>query len=579
MTAIRNSLPLAAAVLLLGAALLIEPDAFERLPRGDVGIDAAVAHSLKEGKGFWTPWERGSLHRPPPSEEAQAGFGHPADQHPPLWPLAGAAFLALLDCEPVIALHWASFLVHLAVLTLLILAGQRLGLGAFAFLPALCYALISLGSAFSFNGSLYPAQAALYLAAALLMERQDFGPIRALLLGLVIGGAFLLNYQALLLVPAYLTVRFLILRRDFFRTSNLAVTSLVLISAAAIVLPWLIRNASTFGSPLYSVNPFYAMEKAGVTFQQQLVDGRLVISRLPMGVMQMAKGWLQCAWFNIPYLLLLLVALMPGCAAMLASSLPALGRDTVQGQKEYLACAGVVILVFHLLACLFWPALKVRYLVPAAPLFLLLAWRQVFRTAPMRRSWILSILILFGLFCAAVYLKGSVHGRNLFVSYLLSFLPMSLILLIGSKGVVGGMRSRIPALCLGLLSISAVGVLPGGAYYNVPPCPDFFGQDNEMQEAVRSQELRRVSAFLEQEGVDTVMGEITLWHMRREIRLVRPPLYLGEVSYKNTLETAARPFSVPYAVLDRKALETLPGLQDARKAWQGEWWTIIELNP
>lgn len=578
MKAIRNSLPLAAAVLLLGAALLIEPEASERLPRGDVAIDAAVAYSLVEGKGFWTPWERGSLFRPPLSEEAPAGFGHPADQHPPLWPLAGAAFLALLDCEPIIALHWASFTAHIVVLILLILAGRRLGLGAFAFLPALCYAVIGLGSAFSFNGSLYPAQAALYLAAALLMERRDFGPVRALLLGLVIGGAFLLNYQALLLVPAYLTVRFLILRRDFFRTSRLAVTSLVLISALAITLPWLIRNASLFGSPLYSVNPFYAMEKAGAAFQHQLVDGRLVLSKLPMGFTQMAKGWFQCAWFNIPYLLLLLVALMPGSAAILASSLPALRRDTLKGQKESLACAGVVILGFHLLACLFWPALKVRYLVPAAPLFLLLAWRQVLQAASVRKRWTLSILILFGLLCAAIYLKGSVHGRNLFISYLLSFLPMSLILLIGSGGIAEGMRSRLPALCLGLLSISAVGVLPGGAYYNVPPCPDFFGQDNEVRDALRKQEMIQVSTFLEGKGADAVMGEITLWHIRRGIRLVRPPLYLGEGSYKNTLETAARPFSIPYAVLDRKSLEVLPDLEDAHQVWQGEWWTIIDLN-
>ena len=59
------------------------------MPPGDVAIDAATAGSLIQGSGFWTPWERGSTFRPPPPEKGR--FGHPADQHPPLWPLAGAA--------------------------------------------------------------------------------------------------------------------------------------------------------------------------------------------------------------------------------------------------------------------------------------------------------------------------------------------------------------------------------------------------------------------------------------------------------------------------------------------------------
>ncbi|MHC4946231.1 MAG: hypothetical protein ACYTG7_24730, partial [Planctomycetota bacterium] len=104
------ALPLLAAVLLLGLSILPEAPVAPQLPRGDVAIDAAVAESLADGKGFWTPWERGSLYRP--VEEVDA-FGFPADQHPPLWPLLGALIIRVIDTTPLRALEWASFAAHL----------------------------------------------------------------------------------------------------------------------------------------------------------------------------------------------------------------------------------------------------------------------------------------------------------------------------------------------------------------------------------------------------------------------------------------------------------------------------------
>ena len=145
-------LPLAVAVLLLVGRFLFDEQGFSPLPRGDVAIDAAVAVSLTEGKGFWTPWERGTRYLPPEADEA---FGFPADQHPPIWPAAGALIMRLFDCSSLRALEWASFLSHAAVLTLMVLLGLKMGLGRLAVLPALAWCVMGVGSAFSFNGSFF----------------------------------------------------------------------------------------------------------------------------------------------------------------------------------------------------------------------------------------------------------------------------------------------------------------------------------------------------------------------------------------------------------------------------------------
>jgi len=562
-------LPVAAAFTLLFMRPGADSDAFPRLPRGDIAIDAAVAHSLAAGDGFWTPWERGSSYRPP---DDSSRFGHYADQHPPLWPLAGALLMDAFGMEPLDALEAASFLAHIAALMLMVWLGARMKLGRLAFLPPLLYTLLAAGSAFSLNGSLYTAQAGLYLLAACLMGRRNAGPGNSVALGLVLAAAYLLNYQAVLLLPAFLAVRLICLGRSMFRPGNLALTALVIAVFSAAVAPWLIRNTGLFNDPIYSVNRFYAMAKAGAPLSQSVVNGRMIVEVAPFPLIKTAKGLAGCAWFNIPYLLLLLLVLFPGCAAIVAADIPDLKKRILSKSRDPLVAAVAVVLLFHLAACLLWPALKLRYIVPAAPLIILLAWKQALGNPLTMKWWTIWTTLAVGALCIAVRLKGSVHGEALFMAFLLCYLPMSLGRIAGS--------SRITILFLVVLCLTGAGAWPGSAYFNIQPCPDFFGQDKETIERESAEELHRISAFLNDSrpGVP-IIGDIRLWHTDHSLRVIEPPKAFPGDDYGRALQTVSSCYSASIAVLGRREAASLEGAAGMKIIWEGGHMKVFELNP
>ena len=555
------------------------------LPPGDVAIDAATAESLARGQGFWTPWERGSAFRPPPSRSGKSRFGHPADQHPPLWPLAGAALARALGLAPYPALRWASFLAHIVLLLLVTAAARRMIPGPRAVLPGLFYALSSLGAAFSFNGSLYAAQAALTLAAALLAARRRGGVKEGLLLGLACGAAWLLNYQAALLVPACLAIRFLPFRREARETGGragpwTAAFAAGLLAAAA---PWLARNLSCFGNPLWSVNTYYLAAKAGARFHHVPADGVLLLRLVPPSPGTLARNLALWSAQNLSFLFLLLLAAAPGALAVVLLCRPG-GRpeDRCGGEEEgrETARALAVILAFHLAACLLWPALKTRYLVPALPLLLLLAFHALRASpaAPPRRA--AAVTALAGLFCAGVWLKGGTHGTELGSAFLLSFLPMApLLILAGRRAGAGGLFRRLPLPALCLLLLSGAGIRPGGAYFNLPPWTDFFGADKDALEAAAGRELLEGAERLARLGAVRVMGDPRLHFAGRAFQVVTPPLRLPGEAYDGILLRAARLHGVRRALLSAEAAGALSGKEGIRKLWSGRRWVLFHLLP
>ena len=111
-----------------------------------------------------------------------------------------------------------------------------------------------------------------------------------------------------------------------------------------------------------------------------------MLKMAPLSVADFAGGLATCVVYNIPYLLLALLALFPGCIAVLVSG--TMSRRLGDGKKETdpLAVALWIILIILLAACLVWPAMKIRYLVPAAPLILLLAWHRLTVQATFHRG-------------------------------------------------------------------------------------------------------------------------------------------------------------------------------------------------
>ncbi|MFH1998115.1 MAG: hypothetical protein ABIK28_00475 [Planctomycetota bacterium] len=567
----------------------------QRLPRGDVAIDAGVAASLARGLGFWTPWSRGTCYHLSETETRECG--HAADQHPPLWPLVGSALIRLFDASPLQALEWASFIAHLAVLWLIMRLGPRLGTGRWTFLPALAWALISVGSAFSFNASLYTAQAGFYLAFVLLASREKRTLLSDLMLGCVMGGAWLLNYQSILLVPAFLIARFLCQGKAMFRARSLAVVIIPLAAAVLVASPWLARNALIFGDPLYSVNHWYLLSKVGASFSHTVANGRLVLEAEPLSLVAYAKGMLHCAWLNIPYLLLLLLALFPGCLVVFTASGPCLRHALFGKERKPLVIALFTVIALHLTSCLIWPALKVRYLVPVGPLVVTWAvawaWQQSLGIRRLSRKSLLLGAFAAGLLCLAVWLKGSVHGKNLFLSFMVSYLTLSLVYLAATLELFADVRSKLPLLGLCALFLAAVGVYPGQAYFNIPPFPDFFGQDKDQLHvsecmALHSiyDQLEEISKPLEASGTshaDGLIGDLRLWHITPfsspSLTIMEPPKLLPGENYLDLLRTAAEPFKIGYAVIEPERASLLPEIEPQRIDLIVNGWILIDLFP
>ena len=292
-------------------------------------------------------------------------------------------------------------------------------------------------------------------------------------------------------------------------------------------------------------------------------------------------GLLGCAWINIPFLLLLLLALFPGCVAATLAFGSRGKQDETLENRHNLSSVLVILLLFHLAASLAWPALKVRYLVPAGPPLLLLAWVAVTGASPARRGRLIAITVLIGLFSVAAWLKGSLHGEGLALAFLIGFLPMSLVILISRGPWVSSRLRELPAIYLAILLGAAVGAWPGGAYFNVPPCPDFFGEDKDQKEEVRAEELHHVAKALQERGIVKVIGDLRLWHESPGLEVVTPPLEIHGERYGESLRLAAEPRSIRYAVLEKALLARQAGadhVENLEWIWEGVEWVIVRLG-
>ena len=546
--------PPVASLLLLAAALMTGVRDAHPLPRGDVAIDAATAQSLVQGDGFLTPWARGSRFRSPLQEDTgsrEHAFGHRADQHGPLWPLAGAGLLLGTDLTPGEALAWASYLGHLATLLLVTAAGRRLGLGRLAVIPPLLYAVCAVGSAFSFNGSLYSWQAALYLVAILLAGSPTLSLGRAGLLGAVTGAAYLLNYQSLVLVPAILGARWILAGRFLPGREGLNRLLIGAILFGLILTPWLLRNALVFGNPFYSVNGNYFLARSGIPFHHHLVDGVLLVSPDPHGPVAILRGLATAALLNTPYGLLLLVGLFPGCLVVLAAAVPEWTRCVLGRKKNPYVTSLTLVLVFHLTATWFWPALKTRYLVPAAPLILLLAVFFAGRIVSAGRASLLVIGMALAFATGLLLIRGNLHGTAFLLAFLVAFIPMAGLILITQRGTEPALRG--PLVLTGLVVLTLGGAilsrtLPGSAYFNIPPFSDFFGRDKNIEEQVKTESILEAAECLEDLGIEGVVGDLALWHANSALRVITPPPDVAGEDPVTLIRRAAAPYNVGHAL-------------------------------
>jgi hypothetical protein len=359
--------------IVLGIALRLLSFAHHDEPRGDVLLDVGVTRHLAHGEGYRSGFERGTAvamgDDPLPPRDR-------ADQHPPLWALIGAR-LAWPAGSAFAGLKLGSLILGVLLLALVWHEGLQItrhAPGAPRHLPALATALVALSFVMvdaSGSGALYTAQAVAVVLLVRLLGRRRPSP---LVVGLLLGAAGLLNYQALVLLPVPLLVLPLTAApRERLRALEAGLLAVAV--ALLLQLPWALRNDELFGSPFYSANRFYPLYASGVVPALGVEDG-VPYARFPETSTLTWLGVGLRAWVpqNALYLLTTGLLLWPGLIALAAAGLgPLLSRALRERDRRLLA--KVFALAVLVGVALLWPGVKLRYLVPMTPLVVLLGLR------------------------------------------------------------------------------------------------------------------------------------------------------------------------------------------------------------
>jgi 4-amino-4-deoxy-L-arabinose transferase-like glycosyltransferase len=421
--------------LLLGALLLLAllprlgAVRWNAWPHGDVLLDAAVVDALAT---------RGELKVPIVDVRfyplGRFGFGYPPDQHPPLWSLLGV-IPRLLGLDSYQALQLVALAAGLALLPAVYACGRDLfGPGAGRFAAALCASSFLLID-FSGNGSLWSLLALIYVLFAwrLSLLAGSANRVNALLLGLLMGLAYLTNYPAVVLPATLVAVvgRWWLERRRAGKGGSggapapaLPDTALALLVAGLMVLPWLLFNLATFGNPVWS-QPLQRQLGGGDKQVEVVVENGEVVKRaLPGGdpLGERLRSTAANLYGNLGFLVRQSFVLLPFTGGFVLAGLASLGLVAPRGRAGR-ALPLLVLTLAHGALILLWPTTKFRYLVPLFPLAALLAGGLLWQLQPVGLRRLLAVLALgLGAFTSlwswasipshTYYYDGGVVGDN-----------------------------------------------------------------------------------------------------------------------------------------------------------------------
>ncbi|MGE3912449.1 MAG: glycosyltransferase family 39 protein [Chloroflexota bacterium] len=372
----RAIVALLLALTVLGGAWRLASVRFNIWPHGDVVIDAAIAESVAWRGQLLVPFVDIRYF---PIE--RFGFGYPPDQHPPLWPLLGAA-LTTFTGDGYVALKILSLLIGVALIPLTYLALRRhIGGPAALYAAALTTCSFPLVD-FSGNGSLWALLAALYLGWLWILPTASPAPglrdgrWRWPALGVVMGLGYLTNYPAVVLPIALLVYHLMQHRRHAFRPRVLAGPAVSALVMALVILPWLIYSASLFGGPFWS-QPFQRTLAGGSRQVEYLLngDGQAIKRNLPVtdGRMTNLRKRALDLYGNVGFLAKQSLVLTPvlGGLFLLGLLMLAPGRlapTTTTLERDRPPTSVAVLALVHLALIVWWPTTKFRYLIPLLPL-------------------------------------------------------------------------------------------------------------------------------------------------------------------------------------------------------------------
>jgi len=539
---------------------------FNIWPHGDVVIDAAIAENMAWTGRLLVPFVDVRYY---PVE--RFGFGYPLDQHPPLWPLLGAA-LVWLTGDGYLALKLVSFVVGTALIPLTYISLRRhVGRD-----PALFASALTAGSFplvdFAGNGSLWALLAAAYLGWLWALPPFSAPAMRTgrpptptpvgtttrphfrgwAIVGGVMGLGYLTNYPAVVLPAALAALHAVrhgrrLLQRDALVGPAVAAGVMLLV-----VSPWLAYNAAVFGGPFWS-QPFQRTMAGGSRqVEYVLVDGQVVKRNLPATSSQLAAlreraidvygnvGFLAKQSLVVTPVLggLFLVGLLLLVPPVRLPRRDATTRDAGQppvidgaptDQPEVAAPVAVdpvpvaVLALVHLTLIVLWPTTKFRYLIPLLPLvFGVGAWAlwQI-RPAPLR---------------------ARVAGVTL-------------------------------GLCLFTNAWTMLSIPSRTYYYNGGLVADNFGQQGERQFMDDARHFRTAADAIVARGPGVVLADHIL------APFTRMPLVVNSTGYPpEIVEHLAQKYGIRYIVIDHTFAKNYAIMQPT-PIWSDDKLVVLEVPP
>lgn len=514
----RHSWRWLALLLLLAAGPRLAAVLYNAWPHGDVLLDAAIADALVEQGELKVPLVDIRYY-----PIGRFGFGYPPDQHPPLWPLLGAA-VRLAVGDSYTALKVVSLLAGLLLVAAVYRAGKDLlGEAPARYAAALCavsYLLID----FSGNGSLWGLLALLYVlfvwraGCFALAERKN-----ALALGLLIGAGYLTNYPAVVLVASLLVL--LALRCWRGRApGELRGAALALAVAGLLVLPWLAFTFNTFGNPFWSQPLQRQLSGGDKDVEVVIVDGEVIKRPLPAAdpLAERLRATAANLYGNVGFLARQSFVLAPFFGGFVLAGLAALAARAARGQAGPLLPL-LVLTLAHLALILLWPTTKFRYLVPLLPL------------ASLVGSWLLW------------------------------------------QVKPGEVRGLLAATGLGLAVFTSVWTwasIPSHTYYyDGGVVTDNFGGQGEIAYIEDLRHLERAAAAIRAVGPGVVLGPHPLYAMARQ------PLVVNSDAFSRAVvERLVERYAVRYVVAAPARLEFYTSFLPGRLLWQDERYIVYEVR-
>ncbi len=381
-------------------------------------------------------------------------------------------------------------------------------------LVATAYLLID----FSGNGSLWILITAFYL---LFVWRAAAAPItqprNAVVLGIIIGLAFLVNYPAGVLAPALVLTALLQFGHKAISATVIRGIAIAAAAALLVALPWFAFNSSLHGNPLWS-QPLQRQLGGGDTrVDVRVVDGDVIkVNRLeaatPTARLRTTAANL---YGNLGFLARQMLALAPilngfTVGALLILGLAYLGRGPFAGEEGARRLAPVVaVLLCHAALALFWPTTKFRYLVPIFPLVLVLG------------AWLLTKV------------------QPVWMRALLGSLSTAALIFVGAW---------------------TWAVIPSHTYYyDGGVVTDNFGQQGETVWAEDARRIARAAEVIRSNGPGTVLGDHLFYSLARQ------PLVINSTGYpREALEMLVARYQIRYIWLEQ------PRLNEVRQ-WLGEY--------